>query len=222
MLIISIFYCKLTFSSYAKTIYRAVGPVLTTVGRDPKFPEGYKGRMQCHEISVQLLLILVNCCDDHSENFDANNDAKMGSGRKLRTPAQQVSSSRTSRGGRSGKKSPENAHTPYKPPSTASVTKSSCQTPLTPRQSFSVPYSCIIGAIQRMTIAMQSATAPTRSLVLNSVIEITSVLKRQKIGDDAVDQYVHFKSTILTFRLLTQRYPPIFSEQILPISFKTF
>jgi hypothetical protein len=50
---------------------------------------------------------------------------------------------------------------------------------------FSVPYSCMIGALQRMTIAMQNSTAPVRSLVLGSISDILERLHSQMQGPSA-------------------------------------
>ena len=33
-------------------VYRSIMPALTTIGRDPKFPDGFKGRSACHRVCV--------------------------------------------------------------------------------------------------------------------------------------------------------------------------
>ena len=163
-------------------VFKAVGPALTTVGRDSKLPASFRGRAKCHDIAVYFLRSLTSKCDEISDNFEAN---------KL-LPASRTPGSARSYGRGSKTPSSSKSKTAPKTPKSRSSSASTPKTPATPTQAFTVPYACVIGAIQRMTLAMQAATAPVRSLVLPSIKDTLLVLHQQANGDRAIDQYFSF------------------------------
>ena len=172
-------------------VFKSIGPALTTIGRDSKFPASFKGRSKCHEIAVYFLKSLTNKCDDFSNVFESNKLLPVShtpGGTRINDRGSKTPSSSKSKGTTTSTTA-KSLKTPRSRSSKASTTP---KTPSTPSQGFTVPYSCVIGAIQRMTLAMQAATAPVRSLVLSSIKDTLLVLHQQRDGNKAIDQYFSF------------------------------
>ena len=172
-------------------VFKSVGPALTTIGRDSKFPASCKGRSKCHDIAVYFLKNLTSKCDEFSSVFESNKLLPVShtpGGTRARGCGAKTPSSYNSKAGTSNSA----AKSLKTPKSRSSSTSTTPKTPVTPSQGFTVPYSCIIGAIQRMTLAMQAAIAPVRSLVLSSIKDTLLILHQQKDGNRAIDQYFSF------------------------------